>query len=91
MQSWLHSLLAAALGREGPAPHLGTTTELTLLMEAWVSQRELPSLPRLPPGADGKTGPQVMRVGEQALLPHMGSTVELILGLEEEDMVALRV
>lgn len=32
--------------------------------------------------------PQVMRVGEQALLPHMGSTVELILVLGEEDKLA---
>lgn len=66
---------------EGPAPHLGTTIELALLVGAWMSQRKLPYLP---------PAPQVMRVGEQTLLPHVGSTVELILVLGEEDKPALR-
>ena len=46
-----------------------------------MSQRKLPYLP---------PAPQVMRVGEQTLLPHVGSTVELILVLGEEDKPALR-
>lgn len=39
----------ATLGRESPAPHMGSTIELTPLMEVWVRQPELVSMGELFP------------------------------------------
>lgn len=40
---------AATRGRAGPAPHLGNTTEPTLLVEVWVSQPQSCKLGRAVP------------------------------------------
>lgn len=73
----VYSSLVTALWRMGPIPRLGSTVELALLMEVWmswphpssamggVSKEGSPAFPPLPVG-NGLSGPEVRR----ASVPH---------------------
>lgn len=70
MRSWLYPTQAAALGRLGPASHLGSTLEVTLsegVLKSWPRAEELtrahtpPPTPHVPCGG--------MDEGKISLLP----------------------